>query len=58
MAAALAIHEGGDKGYHEAKIALALFYADNYLTEAVSLTDVVTAGAGPLGRIDPAALSA
>jgi hypothetical protein len=55
MAAALAIHEGGDKAYHEAKIALARFYADNYLTEAVSLTEAVTAGA--LARIDPVTLS-
>ncbi len=57
LAAALAIHEGVDAEYHEGRIAIAGFYADNYLTEAVSLTDAVTAGAKALGRIDPALLS-
>lgn len=58
MAAALAINEGRDKDYHEAKIALARFYADNYLAEAVSLTEAVTAGAGALPVLDPSALTA
>ncbi|MEZ5893276.1 MAG: acyl-CoA dehydrogenase [Parvularculaceae bacterium] len=57
-AAALAIHEGDDKAWYEGKIAIARVYADNYLTEAVALTDAVTAGAGALKRIDPELLSA
>ena len=57
MAAALAVNEGvGDKAYFESKIAIAGFFADTYLTEAVGLTDAITAGA--LKRIDPALLSA
>ncbi|MAW80131.1 MAG: acyl-CoA dehydrogenase [Parvularcula sp.] len=57
-AAAIASKEGQDPAYHEAKIALATFYADNYLTEAVSLTDAVTAGADALARIEPDVMSA
>lgn len=52
-AAVIAIHEGGDKHYFESKIAMAGFFADNYLTEAVALADAVTAGAGAVKRIDP-----
>ncbi|WP_411816246.1 acyl-CoA dehydrogenase [Hyphococcus sp. DH-69] len=55
-AAALYINEGEDRDYYEAKIAIAHFYADNYLTEAVSVTDSVTAGVLP--RLDPEKLSA
>ena len=58
LVAALEIHEGRDPDYHEAKIAMARFYADNYLTEAVALTDAVTAGAEGVARVDPAAMSA
>ncbi len=57
LAAALAVNEGVDKSYHEARIAIAAFFADNYLTEAVALTGAVTAGAGGLKRIDPELLS-
>jgi len=58
LAAALAANEGGgDKAWFESKIAIANFYADNYLTEAVGLTDAVTAGATSLARIDPDLLS-
>ncbi len=57
MAAALAVNEGaGDKSYFESKIAITHFFADNYLTEAVGLTDTVLAGALP--RLDPEKLSA
>lgn len=57
MAAALMINEGsGDKAYLDSKIAVAKFFADNYLTEAVSLTDAVLAGALP--RLEPEKLSA
>ena len=57
MAAALMINEGsGDKAYLDSKIAIAGFFADNYLTEAVSLTDAVLAGALP--RLEPEKLSA
>ncbi len=59
VAAALAINEGGgDEAYFESKIAIARFYADNYLTEAVGLTDAVTAGAEVVARLDPDLLSA
>ncbi|GJL93231.1 acyl-CoA dehydrogenase [Hyphococcus sp.] len=58
LAAALAVNEGVDKAYHESRIAIASFFADNYLTEAVSLTDAVTAGAKALAKIDPELLSA
>lgn len=57
MAAALGVNEGvGDKQYFESKIAIAKFFADNYLTEAVGLIDAVLAGALP--RLDPERLSA
>jgi hypothetical protein len=59
VAAALALNEASaDKKYLEGKIAIARFFADNYLVEAVGLTPVVTAGAAPIARLDPAALSA
>ena len=58
LAAALAINEGEDKDFHEAKIAIAEFFADNFLVEATGLTDIVTAGAGVVERIDPALLTA
>lgn len=59
VASALAANEGGDdKAYHESKIAMAVFFADNYLTEAVGLTACVTAGAGVLSHINPELLSA
>ena len=46
-----------DKAYVQAKTQLAQFYAENYLTEAVGLTDAIIAGASPLERLDPALLS-
>jgi 3-(methylsulfanyl)propanoyl-CoA dehydrogenase len=49
--------EGADQGYFEAKIAIAKFFADNYLVEAAGLTPTITAGAGSVARIDPALLS-
>jgi alkylation response protein AidB-like acyl-CoA dehydrogenase len=58
VAAALAASEpGADKAYLEGRIAIAHFFADTYLTEAVGLAASVTAGAGPLARLDPAALT-
>ncbi len=58
MAAALAANEpGADKAYLESRIAIARFYADNYLTEAVGLTPSVTAGASAVARLDPATLT-
>ncbi len=57
-AAALAANEAGaDKKYLEGRIAIARFYADNYLTEAQGLTSAVTAGAATVARLDPAALT-
>ena len=59
VASALAANEGADdKDYHESKIAVARFYADNYLAEAAGLTPSVTAGADAVARLDPALLSA
>ncbi|MEM9496083.1 MAG: acyl-CoA dehydrogenase [Pseudomonadota bacterium] len=55
VASALAINAGTDKQYHEGRIALARFYADNTLNEAVGLTDAVTAGA--IAKLDPALLT-
>jgi len=59
VAAAFAVNEGGDEtAYFESKIAITRFFADNYLTEAVGLTDAVTSGAARVARIDPALMSA
>jgi len=58
LAAALEINEGRDKDYHESKIAMARFFAENYLTEAVALTDAVMAGVDIVKRIEPDLLSA
>ncbi len=59
MASALAVNEkGADSAWHESKLAIVKFYADNYLTEAVGLTASVTAGAETLARLDPELLSA
>jgi len=55
---ALSAAESEDKAYAAAKMQLAKFYAENYLTEAIGLTDAVTAGAMPLERLDPAILTA
>ncbi|MCB2098564.1 MAG: acyl-CoA dehydrogenase [Parvularculaceae bacterium] len=58
LAAALAVREpDADKAYLESRIATARFYAENYLTEATGLTAAVTAGAAPIARLDPAALT-
>jgi alkylation response protein AidB-like acyl-CoA dehydrogenase len=58
MAAALAASEAGaDAAWLKAKIALARFYADNYLTEAASLSAAVCAGAEAVARLDPAVLA-
>jgi hypothetical protein len=58
LAAALAAGEpGADKAWLEGKIAIARFYADNYLAEAAGLTTAVTAGAAAVARLDPAALA-
>lgn len=58
LAAALAVNEpGADKAYLNGRIAIARFYAENYLTEACGLTAAVTAGADPLAQLDPAALT-
>ncbi len=59
LAAAEMLRESAsDKAFLEAKIAIADFYAATYLTEAVSLTQAVTAGAGKLSKLDPSVLSA
>ena len=59
MAAALAVNEGaGDINWLESKIAIATFFADNYLTEAVGLTDAVIVGAEGVARIEPDLLTA
>ncbi len=58
LAAALAANEpGADRAYLEGRIAIARFYADNFLTEATGLTAAVTAGAAIVARLDPAALT-
>ena len=58
IAAALAANEpDADKAYLNGRIAIADFYAENFLTEATGLTAAVTAGAGPIARLDPAALT-
>jgi hypothetical protein len=58
MAAALAEGEGkGDAAFYRSKIAIARFYADNYLTEAAGLTPSITAGAESLARLDPETLA-
>ncbi len=58
LAAALAVNEpGADKPYLGGRLAIARFYADNFLTEAAGLTPVVTAGAAAISRLDPAAMT-
>lgn len=58
MAAALADQEGaGDRAFLRSKIAIARFFADNYLTEAAGLTPAVTAGAEVLAPLDPSSLT-
>ncbi len=58
MAAALALGEpDADKPWLEGKIAIARFFADTYLTEAIGLTGAISAGAETVGRLDPAALT-
>ena len=58
MAAALAANEAGaDKKWLDGRIAIARFFADNYLTEATGLTEAVTAGAEAVARLDPAVLA-
>lgn len=58
VAAALALNESGaDKNYLESRIAIARFYAENFLTEATGLTAAVTSGADSLARLNPAALT-
>ncbi len=58
MAAALGLGEpGADRAFLEARIAIARFFADTYLTEATGLTASVTAGAATVARLDPAALT-
>jgi hypothetical protein len=58
MAAALALNEpDADTPWLEGKIAIARFFADTYLTEAVGLTAAVTAGAQSVARLAPEALA-
>jgi hypothetical protein len=58
LAAAAAIDaKAADKAYLDARIGIADFYADNYLSESEALTTAVTAGAGELAAIDPELLS-
>ncbi|MCA8888989.1 MAG: acyl-CoA dehydrogenase, partial [Parvularculaceae bacterium] len=59
VAAALALTEPeADAAYLNTRIAIARFYADNYLTEATGLTAAITAGAAPVERLDPSTLTA
>lgn len=58
LAAALAMNEpDADKAWLGGRIAVARFFADNYLVEAAGLTQAVTAGAAAVARLDPAALA-
>lgn len=58
LAAAFAAKEpGADKTYLNSRVAIARFFAENYLTEATGLTAAVTAGAGAVGWLDPATLT-
>ncbi|MBB5518104.1 acyl-CoA dehydrogenase [Amphiplicatus metriothermophilus] len=58
MAAALMLgEEGADKAYLEGRIAVARFFAENYLTEAAGLTQAIAAGAESVARLDPEALT-
>ena len=58
LAAAGKIEQGDpDSAYLESKIRIASFYADNFLSEAESLTAAVTSGVGVVPVIDPALLS-
>ncbi|MFZ5616624.1 MAG: acyl-CoA dehydrogenase [Pseudomonadota bacterium] len=58
LAAALAaVEPGADKSYLNGRIAIARFFAENYLTKAIGLTPAVTAGASAVARLDPAALT-
>lgn len=57
-AAAQMLGEGGaDKAYLEGRIAIARFFAENYLTEAAGLTQAITAGAESVARLAPEALT-
>jgi len=59
IAASLALGESGaDAAWLEGKIAIADFFAENYLTEATGLTPAVTSGAKIVERLDPAQLNA
>jgi len=59
IAASLALGEAGaDAAWLEGKIAIADFFAENYLTEATGLTPAVTSGAKIVERLDPAQLNA
>ena len=59
IAASLALNEAGaDAAWLEGKIAIADFFAENYLTEATGLTPAVTSGAQIVERLDPAQLNA
>ncbi|HXI87813.1 MAG TPA: acyl-CoA dehydrogenase C-terminal domain-containing protein, partial [Parvularculaceae bacterium] len=58
VAAALLEKEAGaDKAWLESKIAIARFFAENYLTEAAGLAPAVAVGAGVVKKLDPAALA-
>ncbi len=58
-AAAKAMGEAGaDAAYLSGKVAIARFFADNFLTEAAGLTEAVTAGADAVQELDPAVLTA
>ena len=49
---------GSDTAYLGSKVAIASFYADNYLTEASGLTDAVMSGAQSVQELDPSVLTA
>ena len=46
-----------DQSYFRSKIAIAAFYAENYLTEAAGLALAVRAGAARLARLEPECMS-
>ncbi|MEM9303085.1 MAG: acyl-CoA dehydrogenase [Pseudomonadota bacterium] len=59
VAAQAAIAEGtADQAFLEGKLAIARFFAQNFLPEAEGLTAAITAGAREVERLDPVVMSA
>ena len=57
LTAALSASKDAPSDYHEAKIATAVFYAENLLPRAAGLAPAVTAGAQTVAPIEPALLA-